>query len=942
MNPVRILPAGSDILAELATHLIRRHRQQLPDLSQVCVLLPSLQPASRLRRQLLEAARRAGHAGLLGPEITTLRRHIEHTQPWEQRVIGNEARRLILVEALLQHPALFNHGNPWTLADALLELFDQLTLQQTRLPASLDEFIQQLQRAYGGQAQALGREAQLVHTLWQAWQQQLEALGVSDLNTAHLLRLARHTSHRHYYLADPLELAPAEIQWLERQRQTGRAHVFCEGSPPTESTLNDLCAQQAGPAAKGHTAYARLLDHVFEPDEHPLAERARRFADEHPHSPARGRLAVLSAEHFGDEAQGIVLQVIHWHNQGLRNIGLVIEDRRLARRLHALLLRHGIALKDSSGWALSTTAAAAALENWLAAMEEDFAHQPLLDLLKSPFFTADEETLRAVYQLQRDIIQRENIGRDLDRYRRAIHSLQRRMDPQRPLDHSALLALLDHLEHAAAPLQRLRQRNRATAGDYLAALTQSLTELGLQRGLEQDPAGQELLRLLDDLAQASRHSTLHLDWLDFRAWLGRAMERHNFLPRDDQRHYVELVQLQQSSLLRFEALVIGSLDREHLPGRGDAGPFFNQAVRRELGLPTLQQQHALQLHRFRRLLLAAPRILLSWHRGEQGAPPSPWLERLQSFHRLGWGEDLEAGHLHHWLTTGPGQTFPAKPTQRPAPSLPASAFPRRLSASAHQQLIDCPYAFFAARGLGLEAIEEVRQAMRKNDYGQRVHRCLEAFHHSLPGLPPAFEQRVTSNNREQAIARLQAISTVVFRQDIEDNFAHRGWLKRWQKLIPDYIDWEIQRQQHWRFQRAEVLAEQEYRPGYRLYGRLDRIDRHLSDGGLGLVDYKTGTPPRLEQVLTGEQVQLLHYAASQPGIVTAQYLHVDNDPRRSPPPFDQDHLFTLTGQVIQRLVELSRQIEHGAGLPAWGDEQACRHCRFKGLCRRDIWQADTT
>ena len=936
MNPVRILPADSDVLAELASHLIRQHREHLPDLSQVCVLLPSLQAASRLRRQLLEAARHAGHAGLLGPEINTLRRHIEREQAWEQRIIGNESRRLILVEALLQHPALFNHGNPWTLADALLELFDQLTLQQTTLPTDLDDFIQQLQQAYGGQAQALGREAQLVHTLWQAWQQQLEALGVTDFNTAYLLRLARHTPHRHYYLADPLELAPAEAQWLEKQLQAGRAQIFCADPPPADAR-GGLWQQQA--VEGDPSPYTRLLHSVFEPGEQALAERARRFASEHPRSPARERLAVLSAEHFGDEAQGIVLQVLQWQDQGLRNIGLVVEDRRLARRLHALLQRHGIALKDSSGWALSTTAAAAALENWLATVEEDFAHQPLLDLLKSPFFGADEETLRAIYQLQRDIVQYENIGRDLARYRRAIRSRQRRLGPRHPLDHSALLALLDHLQRAAAPLQALR-RHKHAAGDYLAALGQSLAELGLQRGLEQDPAGQELLRLLDDLAQAGQHSELRFGWLDFRTWLGRAMERHNFIPRDEQRHHVELVPLQQSDLLHFEALVIASLDREHLPGKGDDSPFFNQAVRRELGLPTRDQWHALQFHRFRRLLLAAPRILLSWHRGEHGAPPSPWLERLQSFHRLGWGESLEARYLHHWLASGPAQAHPAEPAQRPAPRLPATAFPRRLSASAHQQLIDCPYAFFAARGLGLEAIEEVRETMRKNDYGQRVHRCLEAFHHSLPGLPPAFGQQVTAANREQAIACLQTISAAVFRQDIEDNFAHRGWLKRWQKVIPDYIDWEIQRQQHWQFQRAEVRAEREYRPGYRLYGRLDRIDRQRAGEGLGLVDYKTGTPPRSEQVLAGEQVQLLHYTASETGIVAAQYLHLDGDLHHSPAPLGQEHLHHLASEVVQRLTELSRQIEHGAGLPAWGDEQTCRHCRFQGLCRRDTWQTD--
>ena len=56
-----------------------------------------------------------------------------------------------------------------------------------------------------------------------------------------------------------------------------------------------------------------------------------------------------------------------------------------------LLDRAGITLQDSGGWALSTTSAAAALECWLQTVEEDFAHQPLLAVLKSPFIFPDNE-----------------------------------------------------------------------------------------------------------------------------------------------------------------------------------------------------------------------------------------------------------------------------------------------------------------------------------------------------------------------------------------------------------------------------------------------------------------------------------------------------------------------------------------------------------------------
>jgi len=91
---------------------------------------------------------------------------------------------------------------------------------------------------------------------------------------------------------------------------------------------------------------------------------------------------------------------------------VVSEDRRLARRLRALLERHRIPVRDRAGWALSTTAAASALERLLQCIEEDFPHQAFLDLLKSPFLGGEASTHQACVRiLERDVIQRENVAR---------------------------------------------------------------------------------------------------------------------------------------------------------------------------------------------------------------------------------------------------------------------------------------------------------------------------------------------------------------------------------------------------------------------------------------------------------------------------------------------------------------------------------------------------
>ena len=159
--------------------------------------------------------------------------------------------------------------------------------------------------------------------------------------------------------------------------------------------------------------------------EHSPAERARAFLQEHPESPLSGHLAILPASSPEQEARAIDLQVRQWLLDGKQSIAIVTEDRRLARRVRALLDRAGIGLEDTGGWALSTTSAAAALERWLETVEEDFAHQPLLDVLKSPFIFPDDDRdqlANSVYRLEQDIIQRENIASGMQRYRTSYRS----------------------------------------------------------------------------------------------------------------------------------------------------------------------------------------------------------------------------------------------------------------------------------------------------------------------------------------------------------------------------------------------------------------------------------------------------------------------------------------------------------------------------------------
>lgn len=953
-NTVTLVPYGEDILAVAARRIIAT-ATSLPDLTRTVVLLPDLQFAPRLRRQLLQQANGHGHDALLGPHINTTEQWLCEQHAVAQQIPGRARRELMLVEVLKQHPAVFEGSNPWQMSACLVALFDELTLNRVAIPDDLPGFTARLKAAYGIKdrlPEPLGMEAGMVHQLWKAWHVQLNSEDMLDPGLAMLQRLGMHRSADdgyRYYLVGFDAINGAEQEWITALLAAGRAdcilyrHIhWLDDSitPPIRELLhpseNSTPAQPSSPC----------LDAIFQAGATPPGERADAFVSSHRDSPLGGGMAIFPANSAEQEARAIDLQVRQWLLADKQPIGIITEDRRLARRVRALLERAGITLQDTGGWALSTTSAAAALERWLETVEEDFAHQPLLDVLKSPFVfpNSDREQLgNTVYRLEQDIILHENIARGLERYRQHIDLRLQRLSTTWTQDTAAQLhLLLNQLDQAAEPLREFIGDAQSSPAALLAGLRESLTIIGIWEAFGNDPAGQRIIGEWQQLHAAVHNTDLDMSWIEFRSWLGAALERHDFRPATADSP-VSLLTLQQAQLGQFNCLVIGACDREYLPATSGKSPFFNDPVRHDLGLPVWPERYQLQLHRFRRLLESAPEVLMTWHQEDNGETrlPSPWLEAIQTFHQLAWQDDLLcqtlATLLNHPATRVQGCNSLPLPQagHHPAPVLPAALLPTTLSVSAHRHLIDCPYKFFAAYGLKLKPRETVREALEKADYGSLVHQALEIFHTGKKGYPDPLGKTLTLKNRLQGIALLEQISDKVFSQRLEDNVEHRAWLRRWWVLIPEYIDWQIEHQVEWAFTAAEQDGEAALSSGRTLKGRVDRIDSNAS--GYAILDYKTGSAPKQDEVDSGEEVQLSSYALLKDTLpARVEYLYVDGRVRGGAV-LEGQQLTTLASAVRLRLGEVLDAIAAGTPLPAWGDMHSCRYCEMDGLCRQQAW-----
>ena len=910
---IQLVPAQADLAAAVAAAVLAQHASRLPDLTHVTLLVPATAAVASLRRALLRQAGR----GLLGPHIQTLASFARARGPAVAQIPSAECR-LILVEALRRFKSLFPGLDPWQLAESLFGLFEELSLNAVALPDDAGAFTSWLARAYGGgPLAALSREAQIVHVLWRAF---LEETAAASPSAAYVRSLrgafASLRADEAVYAVGFDSLAEGERSALG-EANAGRFEIWLHGrtqgrdGAATAAFCARLGADVDGPETE---IPAVFLDYALGTDlsngEEPSAALA----------PPPLRITVASdPEH---EARCVDLAVREALLAGCHDVAVVTEDRRLARRLRALLERADVELLDHAGWALSTSAAAAALNSWLDAIERRFQFRPLLDFLKSGFCEADALALQV---LERELVFGKGIESGLERYRAEAAG------------HPVLADLLDRLAQAAR-LMPAQSRIRP-ARDWIVGIQRSLEALGLWKRFGEDAAGQCLLEVLQELDSALARRPQSAEWTDFRALLDRALERANFVPpaAAKQRTQVRLLTLEQGALTRCDALVLAGATREQIPGFAPAEPFFNQAVRAELGLSDFGQRHSLALARLRRVLEAAPRIHITYAGEKAGEPAQlcPWIEAIEA-RASALGHSLRDATLARRAgTQGVEISQPAAPAAtrrvRPSPPAPVNALPDKLSATTHQALIDCPYRFFAGACLGLRAEEAPDEDPDRSDFGRRVHRILQAFTQQVPGLPPPFRQQVTAANRPEAQARLQQITAAVLEPDLQGRILAHVWLNEFEGVIPALLDWLEQRQTAQ--VAAEVRYERSFGEHFSLIGNADRVET-LADGGLVIVDYKTGRPPSKADVDAGEAVQLAHYAMLDDRVAAVEYLPLRDDQKALK---IEGSLESLRAAVGSRLHHLLSALEHGAPMPAQGDAGTCSRCDYAGLCRKGDW-----
>ncbi len=524
---------------------------------------------------------------------------------------------------------------------------------------------------------------------------------------------------------------------------------------------------------------------------------------------------------------------------------LVTPDRELARRVAAELQRWDVDIDDSAGVPLNRTPPGIFLRLILDLAASGLAPVPLLAALKHPLAAGGLAPVAF-----------RDLARRLDQAIRGLRpapgfaGLRAALAEEQPgvrrfADQLAacLGSLPDLLGADAVPLSRLAAAH-VEAAERLAA-TES--ETGAER-LWRETAGETAARFCHELIDAARDfpplAGRHFPAL-FEALAARTVVRPVFgrHPR------LAIWGLLEARLQQADLVVLGGLNEGSWPPAAEHDPWMSRQMRRAFGIALPERAIGIAAHDFAQAL-GAPEAALTRAVRHEGVPtvPSRWLLRLDAvLQAVGRDDALKPDDTVRRAAELIDKADCYRPLPPPEPRPPFSARPRQLSVTQIETWLRDPYAIYARHILRLKPLEELDADPGRAELGTVIHRILDAFIRRFPQrLLDDAEQELLRIGREQFHPLLSRPGAWAF------------WWPRFVRIAAWLVSEE-------RIRRGEVIESLSEcagswtlsRPGgqFTVTAKADRIDR-LADGGLLVIDYKTGGVPRPKQIQAGYAPQL--------------------------------------------------------------------------------------
>lgn len=567
-------------------------------------------------------------------------------------------------------------------------------------------------------------------------------------------------------------------------------------------------------------------------------------------------LTLVSARAEEEAAAAIALLMREALETAGRTAALATPDAGLARRVSARLARWRIEADSSAGRPLAETPVGVLLGLIARALATGFDPPVLLALLKHPLVTvaADPVALRTLERRGFRCV-RPRGWEGLAQRIEAAHA--RHPEDGERID--AALALAEVLRRALEPLQDRFAGGEADAGaaaEALARVAEALGGLAVWNGQAGEAASALIAELIETGAVLPP-----LTARGFADLVRELLEGQTVRPGGALHPRLMILGAIEARLVRADLVILAGLEEGVWPRLPPIDPFFSRPMRAAIGLPPPERRIGLSAHDFAQAACAPEVVLVTTERrGGQPAVRSRWLWRLETLARGADTPDRPVKiprrpELLDWARRldGPREPRPddLKPADRPAPTPPVEARPRKLPVTQIETWVRDPYALYARAILGLRPLDPPDAPMDARARGTAIHRAFQDFAEAHAEAVPLhgaalFERLMTEALRNAGVGEAA--------------------MARELTLARRLADWAAAFERERRIPGRRFLIEQEgahrFEIGDRVFevtAKADRIEIDLDR--FHVLDFKTGHGASRKQMEQGFAPQLTLTAA---------------------------------------------------------------------------------
>lgn len=547
-----------------------------------------------------------------------------------------------------------------------------------------------------------------------------------------------------------------------------------------------------------------------------------------------------------------------------QTVGIISPDRNLARRITAELQRFEIDVDDSAGTPLFQSRVGRLARQVLALATGNFAPIDVMALLRNrrTYIGFSRKNLTSAADLMDIALLRGPRPAPglLGLLARLNANLKGEMDhPPKKLtavEGVVVEELLKQLQVAIEPLMTCFAATSFSAAEFATALGAAV---GNVTAIPTDQLGDpwpEYRQFTDWVAaiQLETGNGPRLARFGIEVSLEALMTGTTIRTPQAAREDIAIWGLLEARLQNPDLIILAGLSEGTWPEATDPGPWLNRTMRLAAGLEPPERRQGQAAHDFEMAIGNAKVLITRAERaGTSPATPSRLVQRLETY----IGPDATAEMKtrgQKWIMAARDLDFagPPAPAARPAPKPPIDKRPKSLSITEIETLIRSPYDLYAKYVLGLRSLDALGDDPDASARGTLIHAIFGGFVEA--GHDPVAPDALDTLN-QIAVTVFGALEATPERRTI--------WLERFKPAATAFIAFERARADAVKTRHAELYGKWIFPLSgtqFTLRGRADRIDE-MRDGGVEILDFKTGSVPSIADMRDLNAPQLLLEAA---------------------------------------------------------------------------------